>query len=177
MLLGNCISSTSVGLSALLDDYTTGGTLHQLKQGTSSGCFSSVGAAATRNLCGVQPKCLADCGERPPLTEKYPQTRRQARTKSSCCCPSGATRWEAAKETIARCVRLALTPILNQVPARRTMHAAGSSGCSAVAVQHRCLKCGNIPCLAHRVCVDGAAGRHSTPTGVVTYRWDRQSVM
>lgn len=27
----------------------------------------------------------------------------------------GATRWEASRETIARCVRLALTPILNQM--------------------------------------------------------------
>lgn len=27
----------------------------------------------------------------------------------------GATRWEASKETVARCVRLALTPILNQM--------------------------------------------------------------
>jgi ABC-type iron transport system FetAB permease component len=27
----------------------------------------------------------------------------------------GATRWEATRDTVARCVKLALTPILNQM--------------------------------------------------------------
>lgn len=61
MVLGNCISSISVGLSALLEDFTTG------------------------------------------------------KDKIELLLALGATRWEASKATVARCVRLALTPILNQM--------------------------------------------------------------
>ena len=36
----------------------------------------------------------------------------------------GATRWEATRETVARCVKLALTPILNQMNVVVRPHAA-----------------------------------------------------
>mmetsp|Transcript_5324 Transcript_5324/g.15266 ORF Transcript_5324/g.15266 Transcript_5324/m.15266 type:complete len:336 (+) Transcript_5324:240-1247(+) len=61
MLLGNCISGMSVGLSALLEDVTTG------------------------------------------------------KDKIELLLSLGASRWEAGQETIARCIKLALTPILNQM--------------------------------------------------------------
>lgn len=61
MLLGNCVSGMSVGLSALLEDLVTG------------------------------------------------------KDKLELLLTLGATRWEAGRETIARCLKLALTPILNQM--------------------------------------------------------------
>lgn len=61
MLLGNCISGMSVGLSALLEELSTG-------------------------------------KDRIELLMYY-----------------GATRWEAGRDTIARCIKLAMTPILNQM--------------------------------------------------------------
>ena len=40
---------------------------------------------------------------------------RAAKDKIELLLSLGATRWEATRETVARCVKLALTPILNQM--------------------------------------------------------------
>ena len=135
MVLGNCISSISVGLSALLDDLTTGTTnnsawldqYHCFDKGKCAPLwFTALLAAAHR--CMLHGR--AHTQELLPLEAYADQCSpavaaenaaisslllHAAKDKIELLLSLGATRWEATRETVARCVKLALTPILNQM--------------------------------------------------------------
>lgn len=153
MVLGNCISSISVGLSALLEDFTTGEASMLLRP-----TVNEVGSTAEHRkahglACKIWRVLHQFCWQRMAVPICCDRRRGQGTAaaiaggstvggvllnhqKTATCatgaCSSfsswpagkdkielllslGATRWEASKATVARCVRLALTPILNQM--------------------------------------------------------------
>ena len=125
MLLGNCISSISVGLSALLEEYTTGAPLPQgfhacLHQGFPYSVLKGCIPCASRSGLPFPSWCpfFSFLGRIETPASLGPCCRRipgAGRDKIELLLSLGATRWEASRETVSRCVRLALTPILNQM--------------------------------------------------------------
>ena len=118
MLLGNGISGVSVGLSALLEELTTG-----VAQPPMQTLFIAPSCCLPRlsSKGRYHDRQKASVGTRHGRIRLVGVALPAGKDRIELLLALGASRWEAVQAAVQRCIRIALTPIINQMNVVRAL--------------------------------------------------------